>query len=262
MNRFAKVPEEIFLDDQLDVYSKMVMSTLYLHADGSGRAFPSINTITRLSGMAKGTVVKRLSRLEKLGYLTRQKRKEEAGDYDRTIYILRGLSTRETTLSTKETTLSPENTGVVSLVDRGCLPGGQGVVSRVVTNIPIEQIIQHTKEREDPSPQGKVLEPQPKKSSHMEMIKTAFSEFWKLYPKKQGKMAALEVFSGLFPAALGADRLNQRFQNVCGQATLYAESVRDTEPKYIKNPVNWLRECDPDERAVIEREVWVREGDE
>ena len=261
MSRFAKVPEEIFLDDRLDVYSKMVMSTLLLHADSSGKAFPSINTITRLSGMAKGTVAKRLSQLEKLGYLKRRKRRDKAGDYDRTLYILgRGLSTRETTLS-------PEDTGVVSLVDKGCLPERQGVVYQVGTNIPIEQTIQHTKEQEKPSSQSPVLEPKPKpkprRNVHGETVKAAFKEVWQLYPKKQGKKAAFEVFSGLFPAALGADRLNQRLQNIGGQAALYADSVQGTEPKYIKNPVNWLRSIDPDEAAIIEEETWVRaEGDE
>ena len=94
-------------------------------------------------------------------------------------------------------------------------------------------------------------------------MKTAFEEFWAVYPKRQGKKAAFEVFSGLFPALLGPDRLNQRFQNVCGQATLYAESVRGTEPKYIKNPENWLKSIDPDEEAVVEQETWIRaEGDE
>lgn len=257
MSRFAKVPEEIFLDDRLDVYSKMIMSTLYLHADSSGKAFPSINTITRLSGMAKGTVTRRLSQLEKLGYLTRHKRKDKAGDYDRTLYILgRGLSTRETTLSTRET-------GVVYPVDKGCLPERQGVVYQVGTNIPIEQTNKHTKEHKNPSSQSPVLEPKPRRNVHGETVKAAFEEFWAVYPKRQGKKAAFEVFSGLFPAALGADRLNQRLQNIGGQAVLYADSVQGTEARYVKNAVNWLKECDPDEAATIEEEVWVRvEGNE
>ncbi len=255
MSRFAKVPEEIFLDDRLDVYSKMVMSTLLLHADSSGRAFPSINTITRLSGMAKGTVAKRLSQLEKLGYLTRRKRKDKAGDFDRTLYILgRGLSTRETTLS-------PEDTGVVSLVDKGCLPERQGVVHQVGTNIPIEQTIEHTREQKNPPSQSPVLEPKPKPIGeiHAEHVLAAFSEFWSLFPKKQGRWAAFSEFEKIFPADLPAEKLNQRLSNLYGQLMQYVDSVQGTEQKYIKFPANWLKSIDPDEEATIEETVWVRE---
>ena len=255
MSRFAKVPEEIFLDERLDVYSKMVMSTLLLHADSSGRAFPSINTITRLSGMAKGTVAKRLSQLEKLGYLKRKKRKDKAGDFDRTLYILgRGLSTRETTLS-------PEDTGVVYPVDKGCLPETPGVVYQVGTNIPIEQTNKHTKEQEKPSSQSPVLEPKPKPNRaaiRAGEIRAAFEEFWQAYPKRQGKRAALAEFEKIFPADLPAEKLNQRLSNLYGQLMQYSDSVQGTEAKYVKFPANWLKSIDPDETAVIEEDVWVR----
>ena len=254
VSRFAKVPEEIFLDDQLDVYSKMVMVTLFLHADSSGKAFPSINTITRLSGMAKGTVARRLFQLEKLGYLKRRKRKDKAGDYDRTLYILgRGLSTRETTLST-------EDTGVVYPVDKGCLPETPGVVYQVGTNIPIEQTNKHTKEQEKPSSQSPVLEPKPKPIGEIRAgeIRAAFEEFWQAYPKRQGKKAALAEFEKIFPADLPAEKLNQRLSNLYGQLMQYVDSVQGTEQKYIKHPSNWLKSIDPDEEAVIEEDVWVR----
>lgn len=253
VSRFAKVPEEIFLDDQLDVYSKMVMVTLFLHADSSGKAFPSINTITRLSGMAKGTVARRLSQLEKLGYLKRRKRKDKAGDYDRTLYILgRGLSTRETTLSTKDT-------GVVYPVDKGCLPETPGVVYQVGTNIPIEQTNKHTKEQEKPSSQSTVLDSKPIGEIRAEEVQSAFSEFWNLYPKKQGKRAAIAEFEKIFPADLPAEKLNQRLSNLYGQLMQYVDSVQGTEAKYVKFPVNWLKSIDPDEEAIIEVETWVRE---
>lgn len=257
MSRFAKVPEEVLTDSRLDAYSKMILVALYLHADSEGRAFPSINTITRLSGMAKGTVARRLSQLEKLGYLTRRKRKDKAGDYDRTLYILGGgLSTRETTLSTGDT-------GVVYQVDKGCLPERQGVVYQVGTNIPIEQTIEHTKEQKNPSSQSQFLKPKPIGEVRAEEIRAAFEEFWQLYPKRQGKRAAFAEFEKIFPADLPAEKLNQRLSNLYGQLMQYSDSVRDTEPRYIKNPVNWLRSIDPDEEATIEEEVWVRvEGDE
>lgn len=252
MSRFAKVPEEILLDDQLDVYSKMVMVTLFLHADSSGKAFPSINTITRLSGMAKGTVARRLSQLEERGYLKRHKRKDKAGDYDRTLYILgRGLSTRETTLST-------EDTGVVYPVDKGCLPERQGVVYQVGTNIPIEQTIEHTKEQENPPSQSSLLESKPIGEIRAEEIRAAFEEFWSLYPKRQGRRAALAEFEKIFPADLETDRLNQRLSNLYGQLVRYVDETQDTEAKYVKFPANWLKSIDPDEEAVIEEDIWVR----
>ena len=213
--------------------------------------------------MAKGTVARRLFQLEKLGYLKRRKRKDKAGDYDRTRYILgRGLSTRETTLST-------EDTGVVYPVDKGCLPETPGVVYQVGTNIPIEQTNKHTnkhtKEQEKPSSQSPVLGSKPKPIGEIraEEVQSAFSEFWNLYPKRLGKRAALAEFEKIFPADLETDRLNQRLSNLYGQLVQYVDSVQGTEAKYVKFPANWLRSIDPDEEAIIEEEVWVRvEGDE
>lgn len=49
-----------------------------------------------------------------------------------------------------------------------------------------------------------------------------------------------------------------RCANICGQAGIYSGEVQDTEKRYIKFPVNWLKSIDPDEEALIEKEVWTR----
>ena len=95
--------------------------------------------------------------------------------------------------------------------------------------------------------------------AHAETVKEAFEIFWKCYPKRQGKAAALKAFAEHFPEALPGDVLNSRLENLAGQAILYAEEVKDTEPRYIKSPLNWLKAADPDEEALVEVETWVRE---
>ncbi len=212
----------------------------------------TMSEISREIHVINSNLTPLVDKLIKLGYLKRRKRKDKAGDYDRTLYILgRGLSTRETTLST-------EDTGVVYPVDKGCLPETPGVVYQVGTNIPIEQTNKHTKEQENPSSQSLVLEPKPIGEIRAGEIRAAFQEFWKAYPKRQGKKAALAEFEKIFPADLPAEKLNQRLSNLYGQLMQYVDSVQGTEAKYVKFPANWLKSIDPDEAATIEEEVWVR----
>ena len=59
-----------------------------------------------------------------------------------------------------------------------------------------------------------------------------FEEFWRAYPKRTGKKAALrrwrEAVKTTEPALIAA------------KAAEYARSVAGTEKRYIKNPEGWL----------------------
>lgn len=238
---FAMVPGEIFLDESLNAKERLVLAVLYFHRNQrTGECFPSLSRIARCSSLSLKTVKRTISSLEARGRLERKNRFSSSGDPDSNQYLLRGWGQADPTPGHTDPTVGSHR------------PGGWG------QGDPLTYDLNKEEEQKNLPPQSPASKLKPRRSSHGERIKAAFSEFWKLYPKKQGKKVAFEAFSGLFPAALGADRLNQRFQNVCGQATLYAESVRDTEPKYVKTPVNWLREIDPDEEATIEEETWIR----
>ncbi|MPM11905.1 hypothetical protein SDC9_58256 [bioreactor metagenome] len=257
---FAMIPDGVFLDESICAKEKLVLAVLYFHRNQrTGECFPSLSRISKCSGLSPKTVKRAISILEAGGRIERKKRFSPNGDPDSNSYFLTGWGQADPTRGQIDPTLGqadPTRGHPVPGVGSH-RPGGWG------QGDPLTYDLNKEEEQKNLPPQSPASELKPRRNVHGERIKAAFEEVWQLYPKKQGKRAAFEVFSGFFPAILGAERLNQRLQNIGGQATLYAKSVQGTEARYIKNPVNWLREIDPDEVAIIEEETWVRaEGDE
>jgi hypothetical protein len=242
--RFAMVPEELLRDETLDVKEKMILTVLYFHRNRkTWECYPGIALISRLASLSKMTVLRVLDSLEEKGIIERKRRFTRFGDYDTNAYFLRGWYQADTTQYQGDTT-------VVSGRDYGWYQADTQTDD-----------LNREEKQNNPSSQKQGLDPktQTKRERHHEDVGNVFEEFWRLYPKRQGKKAALAEFSKLFPLGMEPDQLNRRLQNIGGQVTLYADSVQGTEPKYIKNPVNWLKECDPDEDVVLEETVWVRE---
>ncbi len=239
---FAMVPAALLQNEDLTANEKIVVTALLLHRNQkSGACYPGIARISRLSSLSIRTVKRVISSLEKKGIIERKRRFTDCGDPDTNSYSMGGWCH-------SDTTWCQDDPRVVSEWHDGWCHGDT-----------LTENLNREKEQKNPSSQS-LLEPKPKPIGEIraEEVQSAFSEFWNLYPKKQGKRAALAEFSKLCPLGMEPDRLNQRFQNVCGQAVLYADSVQGTEARYVKSAVNWLRECDPDEQAIIEEEVWVR----
>lgn len=242
--RFAMVPEELLRDETLDVNEKMVLTVLHFHRNRkTGECYPGIALISKLASLSKMTVLRVLGSLEKKGVIERKRRFTRFGDYDTNAYFLRGWYQADTTSYQGDTT-------VVSGRDYGWYQADTQTDD-----------LNREDKLNNPSSQKQDLDPktQTKRARHREDVGNVFEAFWSVYPKRQGKKAALAEFSKLFPLGMEPDQLNRRLQNIGGQVTLYADSVQGTEPKYIKNPVNWLKECDPDEEVVLEETVWVRE---
>ena len=239
---FAMVPESLLQNDELTASEKIVVTALLLHRNQkSGACYPGLARIGRLASLSRMTVLRVLDSLEKKGIIERKRRFTDCGDYDTNAYFMGGWYHSDTTQYHDDTT-------VVSPCDYGWYHHDT-----------LTENLNREKEQKNPSSQSPVLEPKPNRAAiRAEEIRAAFEEFLQLYPKRQGKKAALAEFEKIFPADLPAEKLNQRLSNLYGQLMQYSDSVRDTEPKYIKNPGNWLKECDPDEAAIIEEEVWVR----
>ncbi len=259
-DRFAMVPAAILEDDTLDTYSKMILVALRLHADREGRAFPSLATLARLSGMGKSTIVRKLSELECSGHLRRSKKRLPSGEWAQTEYeLLPHPYPREEqeVVSQRDKGCPTAGQEVVSQRDKGCPTAGQGVVSQRDKGCPAaSRGLSHSGTLTVPNNirEEKISKPK----TFEDRLKTVFAKFWELYPKQTGRSEAFEAFRGYLFPALGEARLSERATNILGQAVLYAKSVAGTEPKYIKNPANWLRAIDPDETAVEERCVLVR----
>jgi DNA-binding transcriptional MocR family regulator len=242
---FAMVPSALLENDELTASEKIVVTALLLHRNQkSGACYPGLARISRLSSLSRMTVFRVLDSLEKKGIIERKRRFTDCGDYDTNAYSMGGWYHSDTTPYHDDTT-------VVSPCDYGWYHHDT-----------LTENLNKEKEQKNPSSQSPVLEPKPKPNRaaiRAEEVQSAFSEFWNLYPKKQGKRAALAEFEKIFPADLETDRLNQRLSNLYGQLMQYVDSVQDTEAKYVKFPANWLKSIDPDEEAIIEVETWVRE---
>lgn len=241
---FAMVPESLLQNDGLTASEKIVVTALLLHRNQkSGACYPGIARISRLSSLSIRTVKRVISSLEKKGIIERKRRFTDCGDPDTNSYSMGGWCH-------SDTTWCHDVTRVVSECHDGWCHGDT-----------LTENLNREKEQKNPSSQSPVLEPKPKPNRaaiRAEEVQSAFSEFWSLYPKKQGKKAALAEFEKIFPADLPAEKLNQRLSNLYGQLVQYVDSVQDTEAKYVKFPENWLKSIDPDEAATIEEEVWVR----
>ena len=246
---FAMVPETLLQNEDLTASEKIVVTALLLHRNQkSGACYPGLARISRLSSLSRMTVFRVLDSLEKKGIIERKRRFTDCGDYDTNAYSMGGWYHSDTTQYHDDTTVvSP------------CYYGWYH-------HDTLTENLNREKEQKKPSTLKGGLEPKPKPNRaaiRAEEVQSAFSEFWNLYPKKQGKKAALAEFEKIFPADLPAEKLNQRLSNLYGQLVQYVDSVQDTEAKYVKFPANWLRAIDPDEAATVEEEVWVRvEGDE
>ncbi len=242
--QFAMVPAALLENQGLTCNEKIVVTALLFHRNQKNSAcYPGIARISRLSSLSVRTVKRVISSLEKKGIIERKRRFTCFGDYDTNEYFLKGWCQADTTWC-------QDDPRVVSEWHDGWCPVGtqtEELNREDKQNIPLSQR------------QGLDPKTQTKRERHHEDVGNVFEEFWSLYPKHQGKKAALAEFSKLFPLGMEPDRLNRRLQNIGGQVTQYAESVQGTEPKYIKNPVNWLKECDPDEEVLLEQMVWVRE---
>lgn len=66
----------------------------------------------------------------------------------------------------------------------------------------------------------------------IEIHRDLFDEFWKEYPKKSDKRVAFRAFKSAL------NRTN--FESILSATIAYRNSVKDVEPRFIKNPATWL----------------------
>jgi len=66
----------------------------------------------------------------------------------------------------------------------------------------------------------------------IERVKELFDEFWKEYPKKSDKRAALKAFRSALTRA--------NFEDILAGAIRYATDPNLPEPAYVKHPATWL----------------------
>ncbi len=274
MSRFGMLPEALLKDKGLRPNEKLVLAVLLFHRNQkTGVCYPGLKRISEYTGLSCRTVQRSLAGLQAKGRIITRRRKTQEGDWDTNLYTVGGWCQSDTTYGQSDTTYGQIDTrGGVNLTPGWCQDGAQTyeINKREEQKIqpvqkPLENPPLNRGSSIDISSSSKCVLRQNregKTADHEAKIKTAFEVFWGCYPKRQGKKAALKAFAEHFPEGLSGRTLDDRLQNLCGQAVLYAASVEGAEPKYIKNPANWLRDADPDDEALVEVEVLAREDGE
>ena len=85
---FTIVENSVIEDEQLLPSEKLVYIVLSKFASQERCCFPSLSTIAKLSGYSKSTVVRAINRLSSLGYLRKERRKDEVRGNISTFYTL------------------------------------------------------------------------------------------------------------------------------------------------------------------------------
>ncbi len=85
---FTMVENSVIEDERLLPSEKLVYAVLSKFASQERSCFPSLSTLSKLSGYSKSTVVRAINRLCCLGYITKERRKDEVRGNISTFYTL------------------------------------------------------------------------------------------------------------------------------------------------------------------------------
>lgn len=118
-------------DKNLSASAMLVWFYLVSCADSSGRAWPSLNTISRKCKLSKPTVIRALRELETEGILERTARKRLDGSHDTTLYVLKGLAAASSSSVRVPETVPGGSKAALPVAGPAvgpCRTAGQGVV--------------------------------------------------------------------------------------------------------------------------------------
>lgn len=243
--RFAKVPEALFLREDITPIEKLVTAVLLLHRNQqNGSCFPSIQTIARLSGLGKNTVGRAIKGLSGKGILRVERRISPAGDYDSNQYtFVEGWPHSGGTPRAGEG--CPHSGG------RGSPTVGGGVPPERGTNRQEKQTMGQTNKQEaeserdfvfNPEDNETVLSPQEKEI----LINRIFPDFWEYYPRKVGKKAARKALEAVFAdikTMAGFASITENLSEHMHRQVNEIEAL-ETEMRYIPHASTWLRAND------------------
>ena len=216
MSRFACIPEHAIRCRELLATDWRVLACIALHADATGRAYPSMATIADVTGIRRQDVPRVIRRLERLVGLARER---GVGRGNRNVYVLwPGKPAASVRMG------ADNSVGNVRMAaDRN--------VRTQPTEMSAHRRREHTKE------QTNVYE-----SAETGVAGDWFESFWRVYPDRgdhtKPKKPAKEKFlaavkDGVDPEAIirGADHYRRVMSRHQGD-----------ERRYVKQPANWLNQ--------------------
>jgi hypothetical protein len=177
---------------------KLVLLALADHANDDGQCWPGMERIGQKCGMGKRQVSNHVQRLIEAGLLGTTRRCRDDHKYSTYLYQLN---------------LSSSGNGV---------PLGQEKPSSAG---PAE-----VEFRTEPSVKNRKKEPSLSSSS----VDDGFAEFWKIYPRKVGKGAALKAFR--------KHRKKTALDLILNACSLYAIERKGKDVEYTAHPATWLNQ--------------------
>lgn len=216
----------------------------------SGKAFPSIKTISAKSATPERTVKHQISALCRAGYLE----KRRGGFSKSNIYVMAGIATEDAgnppVSSGAMDCPSGADSGAMGCPNEspsgamGCPSDGQWVAPRSGNGLPPNPL----NEPFEKEPSEKYIYPPPpapkpsKPKAKPKVQDERFEAFWSAYPKKVARADAVKAWGKALKAA-DADTL------IAG-ALRYAAEQHGKDPTYTKHPATWLNKgCWTDEPA-------------
>lgn len=214
--KFSRVNTKAAAESRLGAYAFRVLIGLGQFADADGIAWPSLATISRVTGIARTNLPKLIKQLEDTGYLTRERRVDECGDSTSTRYQLAFEVS------------STEITGVIPTHDTRVIPPDDTVSSHGMTRgvIPLDALTTHKG-----TSQGTAHSEQPTLSL-VEPSDSGFERFYGAFPLKKGRGQAERAYRAALKSATP--------ETLLAGAIAYATERHGQDPKYTAYPATWL----------------------
>ena len=187
--------------------TKIVLYWLADHHNGeTGKCFPSLARLCKVTEMGKTALVGHLDTLEKLGFIKRIRKYDNNGSFKSTDYVL----------TLKDDTL-------VRNTDNPCSDFTPPLVRNADTNLVSNNL---------------VSKPYTSSSSDDDETANLFERaYWSKYPKKVGKKAALKSFKAVMRQV---DRGNVHYGEFKTGFEKYVSSMQGKDQQYIKHFATWL----------------------
>jgi hypothetical protein len=215
---------DIWDDENLSFHARGIYCLIGKFIDKSGKCWPGMDTLVKMSHLSKPTVKKAINELIQVGKLTKVLRKGPTGIDLSPLYYMPDIA-RGKDVTPRGNENTPRGKDVTG---EGQSPF-QGRGKDVTPNLTIYNL---SKELNPPiSPQGELKEQQKRGKIQEEM----FDVFWAAYPKKKSKGQAEKAWAKIKPD----EQLQNRILKSLEQAKTSAEWTKQGG-EFIPHPATWL----------------------
>jgi len=268
---FVMTPKEMLDDDRLTALDIAIYDALDYFADNAGEAWPGMILLAQKAKVSRSTLKRALPRLEKAGYIRRERRYKKVGgkELDSTRYklLFRCCETSVEVLKAgsdraevgpdgndrwvpADTEVGSERAGndthITIPKERYCVgdnfPIHSDAAPIVSASVSPEERINGTRKKRLET--GIAGNGESFATEHTANVEGCFNELWASYPRKNARGKAKKAFMALFPANLSHGQTEQRLTAISRQFAIFEQEAEQLiargEDRYIPYLHNWL----------------------